>query len=697
MNGFAKPSVLIVDDREDKRLALDAVLCDLPITLVIAASGREALRHVLNQDFAVILLDVDMPGMDGFETAQLIRTRQSSRDTPIIFITAHEDECFRERGYSLGAVDYILQPIAPDFLRSKVSVFVDLYRKNQIVTEQTRWQLRRMDQLKRLADASVAINAAPTMLQTLQIITDTARQLIDANQAITFLLGSSDEGLPHKSRAICSFSEKYALWRTRPLDLTPIADTAVAQSSVATRLTARQLSTHPDWSIVGPLVEQQKIPPVAGMLAAPLIGRDGKNLGVIYLADAVSGEFTDEDESILIQLAQMGAVALNNILNAQAREANRAKDQFIAVLSHELRTPLTPVLALIGSLETDERLPPDIVDDLATVRRNVELEARLIDDLLDLTRISKGKIQLQIAPVDAHASIRETLRICRTEIKDKDLQVAVKLQAQHFVINADETRVQQIFWNLLKNAVKFTPQSGRIEIHTDSSNDSGDFFSLTVTDTGIGIPPDALSRIFNAFEQGHSTITRQFGGLGLGLAITKALVDGHGGRIEVTSAGVNRGATFKVTLPLSSQKPQPRQAPAAIDSKSSAAKSSQRILLVEDHPDTARVMLGLLKRAGYTVENARSVGSALELARLFQPDVVVSDIGLPDATGLELMRQLRLMQPLITGIAISGYGMEEDAAKSLEAGFSDHLTKPINPTLLLEKLHQLELRPPVAT
>src|SRR3954463_16621237 len=276
-------AILIVDDRPDKLLALEAVLEDLGQTIVRAYSGREALRQVLARDFAVILLDVNMPGMDGFETASLIRQRKSSEHTPIIFVTAFGDEMHATRGYSLGAVDYILAPVMPDVLRTKVGVFVDLYAKTEQVRRQAESLRRRAGQLQKLAAASVAINGALSVERMLAIVTDTARDVIGAHQAITlFVLRPAAPGRPPKTLAFPSFSDKYNAWRDKPLRLDPISTTLVAQSRTPTRMTEAELHDHPDWAN-GRSVD---LPPVrGGMLAAPLSGRDGTNLGVVYLSD----------------------------------------------------------------------------------------------------------------------------------------------------------------------------------------------------------------------------------------------------------------------------------------------------------------------------------------------------------------------------------------------------------------------------
>jgi signal transduction histidine kinase len=376
-----RADILIVDDRADKLMALEATLASLGQNIVLARSGTEALRILLQKDFALIVLDVNMPGMDGFETAALIRQRKSCELTPIIFISAVKySDTHLFRGYSLGAVDYMLAPIVPEILRAKVSFFIELYKKSQ--------------QLKRHAEMQA------------QLIREQA---------------------------------------------------------------ARE----------------------------------------------------------------------------EAEVANKAKDRFLATLSHELRTPLTPVLFASSMLSKDPTVPPYIREALDTIARNVEVEARLIDDLLDVTRISQGKLTIRCEDVDVHELLRGARDICLTESTAKSLTLQFELEAAEYRIHGDPTRLKQVFWNLIKNAIKFSAQRGQISVR--SSNPSRNWIRLEVIDSGIGIASEALPRIFDPFEQAASTDS---GGLGLGLAISKAIVESHKGRISAFSAGTDRGAKFVVELPM---------------------------------------------------------------------------------------------------------------------------------------------------
>jgi signal transduction histidine kinase len=518
-------NILLVDDRPDKLMALETVLADLRQNLVFAHSGTEALRRLLQQEFALIVLDVSMPGMDGFETASLIRQRSNSELTPIIFISAISySEVDLSRGYSLGAVDYIPAPIVPEILRAKVSFFIELHRKTE--------------QLKRQAEVQV------------QLIREQAAR-------------------------------------------------------------------------------------------------------------------------------------------AEAEAANNAKDRFIAMLSHELRTPLTPILFASSILSQDPTVPDRIREELKIITRNVELEARLIDDLLDVTRISQGKLNLAFETTDAHELLHSALRICARDISAKNLTVKLELKAVEHRIRADAARLQQIFWNLIQNAVKFTPPNGQIMAR--SNNPQSTWFRLEIVDSGIGINSEALSRIFDPFEQAGGA---GFGGLGLGLTISKAIVDLHGGRIFASSAGADHGAMFVIDLPnvvsCSSERFSPQiNTSAPMLSVRQDIAIQPRVLLVDDHLDSVRPMQLFLEAIGYEVKTAHTVATALRVATQEEFHLLVSDIGLPDGSGDDLIRELQGKGYKFPSIALSGYGTEQDVARSRAAGFQVHLTKPVSPDDLRTTIEKL--------
>jgi signal transduction histidine kinase len=349
--------------------------------------------------------------------------------------------------------------------------------------------------------------------------------------------------------------------------------------------------------------------------------------------------------------------------------ANRTKDNFLAMLSHELRTPLTPVIAAIDALET-ETSPSDLAKcSLSMIRRNVELESQLIDDLLDLTRIAKDKLQLRFGSIDAHEVIANVVDMCRAEAQDRGLNLRVNLRAGAHHVLADAAKFQQIIWNLVKNAIKFTGENGDVTIST--TNLESQTLTISVQDTGIGIEPEIMNRIFDPFEQGERSFQRRYGGLGLGLAISKSLAQAHGGKLTGKSDGRDHGSTFVLTM--KTVAPPSRVVKLA---EPTLATRPLRILLVDDHLDTCTALERLLVRRGHLVAAAHNVRSAMETAARSSFDLLISDIALPDGTGTELMTYLRAISG-IPGIAISGFGMNGDIEKSFEAGFAEHLVKPV--------------------
>jgi PAS domain S-box-containing protein len=356
-----------------------------------------------------------------------------------------------------------------------------------------------------------------------------------------------------------------------------------------------------------------------------------------------------------------------------AQKASKAKDDFLAALSHELRTPLTPALAAATYLQDNaEKLPPEFAEDIEIIKRNVQLQARLIDDLLDLTRIARGKLHLELEDCDAHAIIENALEIAHSGIAAKQLNISTELAAKEYHILADCIRLQQVFWNLINNAVKFTPQGGQITIRT--SNDKAGRLHFEITDTGIGIEPQRLASLFQPFEQADPSVTRQFGGLGLGLAISKRLVDLHHGKIEAESRGRSFGATFKVVL---DTLPQGAAAIGLNNRFGNKTSKALRLLLVEDHQDTRRTLSRLLTHFGHNVVTADNVEGAINIIGSNNIDAVLCDIGLPDGSGYEVAAHARASGGIKT-IALTGFGTEQDVQRSKEAGFDFHLVKPIN-------------------
>lgn len=709
-------SILIVDDRPDKRLALQTMLAELEQNVVCAASGKEALRCLLHGDFAVILLDVNMPIMDGFETAALIRQRPRSETTPIIFISAVNDtETHVSRGYSLGAVDYILTPVVPEILRAKIAVFVDLFKKTEQVKRQIeeraefiREQARRaeaeaaQERLAFLAEASTVLSGS---LDHGEIFGNLAR-LIVPKLADYCMIDMVEENGELRQVAV---AHRDARWepRLRALRETCPVDLALPHGVGNVFRTGQpEMRAEADDDLLRSLscnaehFELVKQLGFSGSIIVPLRGRGG-TLGTISLVNTNPERvYGPADLSLAEAFAQRAALALDNAglykaaqkARMEAERANFAKDQFLAMLSHELRTPLTPVLSSVLALEGREGLPSDVRASLQMIHRNVELEARLIDDLLDLTRISKGKVQLSLELVDTHALLRNALEICEPHIREKHLALQVELGAARFNLRADPARLQQIFWNLIKNAVKFTPEGGRLSVRTSNGADEdGNRLQVEIEDNGLGIEPELLPKIFDAFEQGERM---RHGGLGLGLAITKALMELHKGRIFAESAGRDQGSKFTLHFPMAMEAPSGEVRPHA--PTWAPKRKSVRILLVEDHEDTNRSLTQLLRRRGYHVQSAWDVRSALDLAGSEEFDVLISDMGLPDGTGLDIMQQIVSDGQPIMGIALTGFGMEGDVRKSHAAGFHHHLVKPVDLNKLESIIQELTVHVPVA-
>ncbi len=430
---------------------------------------------------------------------------------------------------------------------------------------------------------------------------------------------------------------------------------------------------------------------VRSCLTIPVGGASGRLNAMVFCSDR-SGAFTERSQRIVASIASQAAIGIEKArLFAEVQNASAAKDRFLAMLSHELRTPLNPVLMAAGELHDDPELPTAMRDTLRMMQRNIALEARLIDDLLDFSRITNGKLQLHRVPLDLHTLVHAVVEICAEEIAVGPHTVTLELHAPRTTVSGDPARLQQVLWNLLKNSIKFTPAPGRLTIRTAQVNN--DTVALTVADNGVGIDPAKLAGIFGAFEQGGDGVTARFGGLGLGLAITKAFVELHGGRVRAASAGPGQGTQITVELPLLAVEAAPASS-AAPTPDSTPDTSTGTLLLVDDHADTLQVMARLLTRRGYRVLLATDCQSARETARQHSFDLIVSDLGLPDGSGLTLLRELRQSR-MVPAIALSGYGMEEDLRQSQASGYDEHLTKPIDFPLLVRTIGKLLA--PIAT
>ncbi|MBV9876959.1 MAG: CHASE3 domain-containing protein [Verrucomicrobia bacterium] len=392
---------------------------------------------------------------------------------------------------------------------------------------------------------------------------------------------------------------------------------------------------------------------------APIRNKDGTIAGVVL----VFRDFSDQKKS---------AEAMTAVKN-ELEKANQAKDEFLAALSHELRAPLTPIIATLNRWQAQKRLDKEMLAELTMLQRNAALEARLVDDLLDIARITQRKMPLSRQVMEITVLVRAALEMVNDEVRDRKMRVAVNSPTQPLLVDVDPARIQQVFWNILKNALKFTQDGGCIDIETSST--SATSVSISFTDNGIGMSSQTLGRIFQPFEQGAEQLMRSYSGLGLGLAISKSLVEAHGGTISAASAGHGTGSTFLITLPKAF-----RSATIAPDPASNeilpVGLGSLRVLMIEDHEDTAIVMAHMLGDMGHKVVSANSVASAVDILTRETFDLIVSDIGLPDGNGVSLIHAVRSFCQA-PAIALTGYGMREDVERCLNAGFNRHVTKPV--------------------
>ncbi|MEO8432572.1 MAG: response regulator [Acidobacteriota bacterium] len=691
--GDGKVNILAVDDHPDKLLALSAVLAELGQNVVTAGSGRDALRALLTNEFAVILLDVNMPGMDGFETAAFARQRKNSEHTPIIFVTAYGDETHASRGYSLGAVDYILAPLDPEVLKTKVMVFVELFRKTAKIRQQAQALEHKALQLQRLTEASLTINSALSPTDMLQSVTEIARDIVGSHQAVALIAADPN---PTRFDSAVSLSGRYEARGERPV----LSDRAALRAFLGevdgpVRIPRGGVHSPPPWQS---LLASDR-PSRLGWLAAPLVLRDGRRIGLLHLLDKREGDFTTEDESILTQLAQMTSVAIENTLNAEAREANRIKDEFLTTLSHELRTPLSAILGWTRTLRGTPADSSKVERGLEVIERNVRAQTKLIDDLLDVSRIITGKVRLAIAPAAIGPLVDAAVEAMRPAAEAKGIQILLedRLADGEDGIMADADRLQQIVWNLVSNAIKFTPKGGRVSVRVAGDDAK---VEIRVSDTGQGISSEFLPRVFERFRQADSSTTRRHGGLGIGLAIARHLVELHGGTISAESDGASLGALFTVTLPrtapgaaaIPEAEPAPEQEAAAVDHPSGMSLEGVRVLLVEDERDGRDLIEEVLRASGARVSTAASAEEGRTALAAFSPDVLVSDIGMPGEDGYSLIRSIRARpdeRGRVPALALTAYAREEDRLRSRRAGFDGHLSKPLDPAELVAAIERL--------
>jgi signal transduction histidine kinase len=653
-----KVNILVVDDLPDKRLAFQVVLEELGQNLVMASSGAEALRELLQREFAVILLDVNMPDIDGIETAELIRQHGKTRHTPIIFVTAYADEMQTARGYQLGAVDYILSPIVPEILRSKVRVFVELYRAQRRAQAAARLEAERAmaEEAKRrsefLAYAShelgVSLNLDEAIERFLRLIVPRHAAFAALSMSVDGerLVATSD-GAECPERLAEALRQVEADGRRRQLPLAQI------------------------------------VPLQAG----------SRTVAALALGHGAPERWSEAGQAMLEELATRAAIAFDNarlywnLKREMARtkeaeekllEAARRKDEFLAMLSHELRNPLAPIRNAAEVMRRIAPADPGISWARDVVERQVTHLAQLVDDLLDVSRITQGKITLKKEPVELGKVIQHSVETARTLLDSKRHHLVLNLPAAPIWVQGDFARLAQVIGNLLNNGAKYTADGGRIELTAGAERGEA---VVTVRDNGIGIDGALLPHVFDLFTQGERTLDRSQGGLGVGLTVVQRLVELHHGRVEVASEGIGKGALFRVTLPCISEVVRGQETAAAALLPGAPA-GAKRVLVVDDNLDAAESIAVYLRLEGHEVRTVSDGAQAVAIAQVFAPQVAVLDIGLPGISGYEVARRLREDAGPAAGlllVALTGYGQKEDRSQSDAAGFHHHFVKPADP------------------
>ena len=689
-----RANILIVDDRPDKLLVFKTILEDLDQNIVTLQSGEAALRWLLDNECAVMLLDVNMPGMDGFETAQLIRGRRRSAHMPIIFITAHADEMHTAKGYSLGAVDYLPSPAVPNVLRSKVMVFVQLFNM-------TRQIKRQADEHVNLAREQAARAAAEELTRRASFLAEASKILISSLDVNSLMVGATRLVVPMLAdfSAITLIDGDGTLVRTaggHQWNLDKMRDSIIQDPrwAAAADLVLEtgqpkiidSLSLQPTLA-KGPAAQggagaASERWPVEHLAMFPLLAR-GKTYGVLALALGPSARrFGSADIELATDVATRVAIALDNcLLFREIQEGDQRKNEFLATLSHELRNPLAPMRTAIHALHLSGQWPAGAQDLREMLERQLGHITHLVDDLLDVARIRQGKIQLRKDRTDLVTVVKDALATCRTTLEGAGHQLVVMLPTESMIMHGDHVRLQQIFENLLFNAGKYTDPGGRIEVKLARTGNEAVF---RVADSGVGIAPDMMTRIWEMFAQVDASSDRARHGLGIGLALAKKLVHLHGGEIHASSEGLGKGSTFIVRIPLMDAAAQADESAAVDNNQPVLAAAAWRILVVDDNTDAAESMAILLGVYGHTVEIAYDGPSALQMVQSFKPDLVFLDIGLPGMNGYEVARRIRdeLRMSHVKLIALSGYGTENDQLRSKESGFDRHLVKPVDPRTL---------------
>ncbi len=682
--------ILIVDDDVTNLVAYEAALAPLGRRLVPVRSGVAALGKLLDQDFALMLLDVSMPDMNGIETARRIRARPRNKSLPIIFITgaSSSTEAILE-AYDVGACDFVIKPILPEVLRAKVRVYLDLQDRTRETLRQAmqlREAQRRLDEadeqirerevaastalkLEKLQEATAALSTAMTPAEVAAVTVRYGAEAVNAGSAVLWLQQPDGSLVVEGSHDVPA--EYLAPWRVLP----PGSPTPLWRV-----LDGRQLwiEDAADYAREAPeAYERARAANRAWAFAALPLATAERITGAVVFSYQGTHRYTDQQKRFLDALVRATEQALERarlyVAEAEARRAaelaNQRKDEFLAMLSHELRNPLWTLLNGLRLLET--RIPASR-DHVAVLDRQVGHLKHMIEDLLDVSRIKHGKIQLRREPITLARVVAHALDVARPLIERHGHHVHVDV-AEHVLIDADRNRARQVIENLITNAAKYTPPGGRIDIQAE---DDGELVRVSVRDNGRGIAPELLATLFDMFVQGARTIDRSEGGLGIGLTLVRSVVELHGGTVEAQSPGVGQGSTFIVRWPKGDRS---KRRAASEPALSKPAVAGVRVLVVDDNVEAAEMLASLLQTIGHEVAVAHDGATAIDAAQSSPPDVALLDIGLPVMDGYEVAERLRELPACANTllIALTGYGQPDDIARAARAGFARHFVKPV--------------------
>ena len=733
-------NVLVVDDRPENLLAIESTLSGIDAHIEYAESAEQALRYLLTNEVALILLDVEMPGVNGFELAELIRQREHTQHTPIIFVSAMStDQHYVFKGYSLGAVDYLTKPFEPEILRSKVGFFTTLYEKSSEVKRQAQLLEQAnvaLDELNaelenRVRERTAEIERASVKLAQEASIRASSQTRLALEHSVTRELAASKDivsAAPAILKAFCTYlgAETSALWllndeldsicckHVEVTKLSPAIDLLVSSSldrSFEKGIGLPGVVWEKEGPVWSPLsgnddrFPRAQIAAAAGFNSAigmPIKSKDeflgmieffstaviAEEPELIQMFEAIGSEIGQFIQRQNAELERERLLTQEMTLRHQAERASRLKDEFLATVSHELRTPLNSILGWAQILRRQALGEQQREAALETIFRNSQAQAQLIDDLLDMSRLITGNFPLDLVPTSIRSVVDAAVEIVRPQAGSKSINLSTDFRTDDVEVTCDSERVQQIVWNLLVNALKFTPEGGNVKVIVEKADGE---VSISVQDDGQGIDPDFLPHVFDRFRQADSTSTRRHRGLGLGLAIVGNLAELHGGSVSVASEGLGKGSEFTLRLPLTmaGQTDQELQdhvgeadgdrVPEPVDT---TPLGDVRVLIVEDDPDAAEMLQYALRGVGAQTRNAYSVAEAIDSLADWVPNIVLSDITMPDEDGYSLIKRMRAMQESeiaeLPAIALTAMARSEDGDRALASGFHLHMPKPVD-------------------